>query len=99
MPRAQFDQDIRPISEFRDNAATFVEQVRETKRPLIITQHGRSAAVLLDVGEYERLMGRLEKLEIIEAIEEGIKDVEAGRSMDTETARKKTLAYLESLKK
>jgi len=93
------DQDIQPISEFRANATAFVEKVRQTGRPIVITQHGRSAAVLLDVREYAKLLERLEKLEILEDIEEGIKDMEAGRKMDAETARKKSLAYLESLKK
>ena len=43
-------QDIKPLSEFRANVATFVEHVQATKRPLVLTQHGRSAAILLAVG-------------------------------------------------
>ena len=50
----RFTRDIRPLSEFRANAAAFVQQVRRTRLPLILTQHGKSAAVLLDVEEYER---------------------------------------------
>ena len=67
MPR--FTEDIRPLSEFRANAAAFVQQVRETRRPLVLTQHGRSAAVLLAVTEYERLMERAELLEGVSAAE------------------------------
>ncbi|MBF6594178.1 MAG: type II toxin-antitoxin system Phd/YefM family antitoxin [Thermaceae bacterium] len=91
MPRVQLDLDIRPISEFREKAAAFVEQVHQTKRPLVITQHGRSAAVLLDISEYERLMQRLDKLEIIGAVEEGIKDVEAGRVTSHAEAKEQLL--------
>ncbi|HEY5386840.1 MAG TPA: type II toxin-antitoxin system Phd/YefM family antitoxin, partial [Thermoleophilia bacterium] len=32
------------------------EQVHATKRPVVLTQHGRSAAVLLDVEFYENLV-------------------------------------------
>ncbi|MER3554858.1 MAG: prevent-host-death family protein [Meiothermus sp.] len=78
-PRARFDRDIHPISEFRDNAAAFVEHVQQAKHPLVITQHGRSAAVLLDVGEYEQILKRLDKLEIMKAVDAGIRAVEAGR--------------------
>lgn len=99
MPRVQLDLDIRPISEFREKAAAFVEQVRQTKRPLVITQHGRSAAVLLDISEYERLMQRLDKLEIIEDIEVATKQADQGLGVDTKTARKQSLEYLESLRK
>lgn len=52
-------QDVQPLSAFRANAAGFLDQVRSTKRPLVLTQHGRSAAVLLDVDEYEALVEEL----------------------------------------
>ena len=52
MPKVLPTEDVRPLSEFRANAAAFVNQVRETRRPLIHTQHGRSASVLLDVKAY-----------------------------------------------
>ncbi len=38
--------DVKPISEFRAKAASLVQQVRRTKRPVVITQQGRGAAVL-----------------------------------------------------
>lgn len=65
----KYSRDIRPLSEFRANAAAFVQQVRETRRPLVLTQHGKSAAVLLDVEEYERLVERAELLEDIAVAE------------------------------
>jgi antitoxin YefM len=69
----KLSRDIRPLSEFRANAAAFVQQVRETRKPLVLTQHGKSAAVLLDVEEYERLIERLELLEDIAIAEEQIR--------------------------
>jgi antitoxin YefM len=48
--------DVRPVTEFRSHASEVLEQVQKTKRPVILTQHGRSAAVLLDVEVYEALM-------------------------------------------
>ena len=43
------EEDIRPLSEFRAHAASFVEHVKKTGRPLVLTQYGKSAVVLLDV--------------------------------------------------
>jgi PHD/YefM family antitoxin component YafN of YafNO toxin-antitoxin module len=40
-----------------------------TRRPLVITQHGKSAAVLLGVSEYEGLMQKMEVLEDIRLAE------------------------------
>jgi len=62
MPRVIPTEDVRPLSEFRANTAAFMNQVRETRRPVILTQHGRSAAVLLDVRAYEDLVERAEVL-------------------------------------
>ncbi len=59
MPRLCPSQDVRPVTEFRAHASAFLQQVRVTKRAVILTQHGRSAAVLLDVLVYEDLLGEL----------------------------------------
>ena len=63
MPRVRPTQNIRPLADFRANLAAVVRQVQRTTRPIIRTQHGRSAAVLVDAGEYEALVDRAELLE------------------------------------
>ena len=59
IPRLCPSQDVRPVTEFRAHASAFLEQIRATKRAVILTQHGRCAAVLLDVAVYEDLLGEL----------------------------------------
>jgi len=60
MPVLKPSQDVQPLSAFRADAAGFLEQVRATKRPLVLTQHGKSAAVVMDVDAYESLVEELE---------------------------------------
>lgn len=67
-----FEQDIKPLSEFRANAAKLLKQVKMSRRPLIITQHGKSSAVLMDVNEYQNLIDKLEMLEDIHVSEKQI---------------------------
>lgn len=69
MPRVRPTQDIRPLADFRANLAAVVRQVQRTKRPIILTQHGRSAAVLVDAGEYETLVDRAELVDDVRAAE------------------------------
>lgn len=83
MKRTVFANDIHSVSEFRSNAAEFITQVHSTKRPLIITQNGKSAAVLLDVTEYDKL---LEKIELIQDIETGLGQISAGEGVAHEHA-------------
>ena len=62
MQRLKIDQDIRSLSEVRTGIANYIKQVRDTKRPVVITQHGKGVAVLLDASEYEIMEERLELL-------------------------------------
>jgi prevent-host-death family protein len=88
MQRVELDKDIQPISEFRSKATMFVDRVHKTKRPLVITNHGKSAAVLMDVGEYEKLMGKMELLKEIRTAEDQIM---AGRGIEHEKVKKDIL--------
>ena len=72
MSRVRSTQDIRPLADFRANLASVVRQVQRTKRPVILTQHGRSAAVLVDAGEYEALVDRAELLDDVRVAESEI---------------------------
>lgn len=62
MPRLRPSADVRPVTEFRAHTSSVIEQVHATKRPVILTQHGRSTAVLLDVEVYESLIDEIELL-------------------------------------
>ncbi len=91
MKRIILNQDIHPLSEFRANAAALIEQVRSTKRPMVITQHGKSSAVILDVQEYEAL---LEKIEILEEVQIAETQLEQGLGIEHEEAKNRTLSRI-----
>ncbi len=78
MKTINFEQDIKPLSEFRANASKFLKQIDSTGRPLIITQHGKSKAVLLSVNDYQNL---IEKLEILEDIYISEKQIAEGKGI------------------
>ncbi len=88
MRRLKINEDIRPMSEFRSGVASFLKQVHDTKRPLVITQHGKGVAVLLDVGEYEEMQ---EKIELFEDLEISIKQIDAGAGISHEDAKEQVL--------
>ena len=91
MQRLKVDQDIRPMSEFRTGIASFLKQVHETKRPIVITQHGKGVAVLLSVSEYEAMQ---DKMEILEDIQTSIAQIEAGNGIEHDKAREGILARI-----
>ncbi len=92
MRRLIIDQDIRPMSEFRSGVASFIKQVHETKRPLVITQHGKGVGVLLDVAEYEAMR---EKIELLEDIQASITQINDGKGINHGDAKNMVLSRLE----
>jgi antitoxin YefM len=88
MQRLRIDQDIRSLSEVRTGIANFIKQVHETKRPVIITQHGKGVAVLLDAHEFEAMQ---EKLELLTDIQTSLNQIESGEGIDHKDAKEKVL--------
>jgi prevent-host-death family protein len=86
MPRIVLNQDIHSLSDFRSNVSGFIKKVHETKRPIVITQHGRSSAVLIDVSEYERM---IDKFELIKDIEIASRQIFEGQGIDHSKVIKK----------
>ena len=88
MQRLKIDQDIRLLSEVRTGIANFIKQVHDTKRPVIITQHGKGVAVLLDAHEYEAMQ---EKLELLTDVQISLNQLESGQGINHEDAKEKVL--------
>ena len=88
MKRPRINEDIRPMSEFRTGIASFLKQIHDTKRPLIITQHGKGVAVLMDAGEYEAMQ---ERIEVLQDIQISVSQIEAGQGVDHNHAKKTVL--------
>ncbi len=53
---------IIPISDLQTSAKKYVEQVRETDEPVIVTQRGRASAVLVSYESYEGLMATQDEM-------------------------------------
>jgi len=92
MQRLKIDQDIKPLSEVRTGIANFIKQVHDTKRPVIITQHGKGVAVLLDAHEYETMQ---EKLELLTDVQRSLNQLENGEGIDHEDAKEKVLKRIQ----
>ncbi len=93
MQRLRVDQDIRPLSEFRAGIASFFKQIKETKRPLVITQHGKGVGVLLDVEEYEYMQNTIE---LLQDVQKSVAQIKEGKGIEQSEAKKLVLSRLGS---
>ena len=91
MPPLRPSTDVWPVTEFRANASSVLDQVHATKRPVILTQHGRSTAVLMDVDVYE---GLLDEVELIRAVRTGEEQLAAGEVIPHEDVEVRIRARL-----
>jgi prevent-host-death family protein len=81
MKRINIEKNIRPVSDFRTNAAALLEYIKKEREPLVITQNGRSSGVLISVADYEEIM---EKLEMIDEIESARFELDQGKTIGHE---------------
>ena len=58
--RCRPSEDVVPFSECRNNLSMYITRVRETHRPVLITQNGRAASYLVDAESLDNLFDRIE---------------------------------------
>ncbi|EGQ8476430.1 type II toxin-antitoxin system prevent-host-death family antitoxin, partial [Vibrio cholerae] len=75
----------------RAGVASFIKQINETRRPLVITQRGKGVAVVLDVAEYEAMQ---EKIELLEEMRTAEAQLAAGLGISNEDARSQVLGRI-----
>jgi antitoxin YefM len=86
MKTISITNDIVPIAEFKSSISKCFKSIQNTGHPLIITQNGKPAGVLLSPSEYDELIYRKS---FLDSIDRGISDADSGRTYSTEEIRKK----------
>jgi prevent-host-death family protein len=73
-----------PITDLKRQGGKVLEALRADRSPMVITEHGRAAAVLMDIASYEAMTRRYE---ILKGIDAGEQDIAAGRTITWEEAK------------
>jgi prevent-host-death family protein len=71
--------NIVPITDLRQDATSIIKRVTASKEPLVITQRGRAAAVMVSMETYEHTQY---ELEVLRLLARGEKEIEAGKGYD-----------------
>ncbi|RXK84705.1 type II toxin-antitoxin system Phd/YefM family antitoxin [Chlorobaculum sp. 24CR] len=69
----QITTDIKPVTWLKANAASLLDQINDTRRPVIITQNGEPKAVLQDPKSYEDMRNALGLLKLFAQGEEQVR--------------------------
>ena len=79
------------VTTLKRKATEIIADVKAERDPVLITQHGRPAAYLVDVETYKDTQRRLA---ILEGIARGERAIEEGRVLTNREARKRMARWL-----
>ena len=68
-----------PVGELRSNMAHRLDQLKSTGRPVVITQNGKAAAVLVTPELLDEIE---ERSAVVRLVMQGLRDVAAGQLVD-----------------
>jgi prevent-host-death family protein len=71
--------EIIPITDLRQGAAAALKHAKASSQPVVITQRGRPAAVLLSLEAYERSE---HERQLLHLLARGEQEITAGRGFD-----------------
>ncbi len=87
--------NIIPITDLRQDATSIIKRVTASKEPLVITQRGRAAVVMVSMETYEHSQYELELLRLLAR---GEKEIEAGKGHDLDAVLAEADSMLNEMK-
>ena len=94
-------RDIYSLTDFQRNAREHAKRLEKTGRPEVLTVNGRAKLVVLDAERFQEILdeleetrARLEEVETIIAIQEGLESIARGEGRPAREARAELRARL-----
>jgi antitoxin YefM len=81
MKQINIANDIIPVAKFKVQVSKYLKNIKSTGRPMVITQNGKPAGVLLSPDDYDELVYQKS---LIESINRGLSDVNSGNIFTTQ---------------
>lgn len=88
--------NIVPITDLRQDATSIIKRVTSSRDPVIITQRGRAAAVIVSMETYKHTQHELEILRLLAA---GEKEIEKGKGYDLDVVLAEADSLLQGMKR
>ncbi len=92
--RCRPSEDTVPFSECRNNLSAYIGRVRETHRPILITQNGRAVSYLVDAESMDALFDRME---LARDIDISRREFAEGKGIPHEQVMRESLEFLDRL--
>jgi prevent-host-death family protein len=76
--------DIQSLTDFKRHTAEFIDQIKATGQPLVLTVNGKAELVVQDAASYQDLLELKERMETVEALRKSLESVHNGRTRPLE---------------
>ena len=70
--------DIHSLTDFQRNAKSYLERIRRSGRPIVLTVNGKAAAVVHDAAGYQKLLDAIDRAEALGGIRRGLASMKRG---------------------
>lgn len=85
-------EDIDSLSNFKRNTAAFVDKLKETGRPIVLTVNGKAEIVLQDAASYQEILEAMEYVQAVKSLRESIQEIQEGKTESAEAVFNELLA-------
>lgn len=74
-------RDIHSLTDFKKKTSEFVDQLKRTGEPVVLTINGKAELVVQHAAAYQKLRQIAEEARVLEGIRKGLEDFHAGRTI------------------
>ena len=71
-------EDIHSLTDFQRNTKEYIQRLKETGRPEVLTVNGKAEIVVQDAASYQKLLELIDRVEAIEGIQKGLESMQRG---------------------
>lgn len=82
---------VELVTSLKRQATQILADLHDSKEPVLITEHGKPSAYLVDVDDYQLMQSRIA---ILEGIAQGEKAILAGNTVTQEQAKEQMSKWL-----
>lgn len=86
MKALKISKDVVTLAEFKNQAASLLDRVNTSSQPLLITQNGKPAGVLLSPAEFDRIQEQ-EVARFMASVNRGLQDADNGHVLTSTQAK------------
>ena len=77
-------RDIHSLTDFKRNTSTFLEELRASRRALVLTVNGKAELAVMSAGTFQFVLDALDQLDTLQGIQRGLEQVRRGEGSSLE---------------